>query len=167
MPEALWEKTLAINLHGTVHCCRAFLGLLLQARAGRVVNVSSCNGLWATLPGSTPITAYATSKFAVRGFSEALADDMHRHHPTVTVACVYPGHIGTDIAFTKLKFGTTAWSAEELAQNWAKVKQLRKAVKQTRVDDTDRDVDTMEQPAIMKELADNFKSKAPLTVREL
>jgi NAD(P)-dependent dehydrogenase (short-subunit alcohol dehydrogenase family) len=44
-----------------------------------------------------PNTAYSTAKFAVRGFSEALIEDLRTHAPHVRVAVVMPGHVGTDI----------------------------------------------------------------------
>jgi NAD(P)-dependent dehydrogenase (short-subunit alcohol dehydrogenase family) len=44
-----------------------------------------------------PNTAYATAKFAVRGFTEALIEDLPVHAPQVRVAVVLPGHVGTDI----------------------------------------------------------------------
>ena len=44
-----------------------------------------------------PQTAYAAAKFAVRGFSEALIEDLRTNAPHVRVALVIPGHVGTDI----------------------------------------------------------------------
>jgi NAD(P)-dependent dehydrogenase (short-subunit alcohol dehydrogenase family) len=44
-----------------------------------------------------PNTAYCTAKFAVRGFSEALIEDLRSHAPEARVAVVMPGHVGTDI----------------------------------------------------------------------
>jgi short-subunit dehydrogenase len=62
-----------------------------------VPNTSSVNGLWASLGPGMPNTAYCTAKFAVRGFSEALIEDLRSHAPEVRVAVVLPGHVGTDI----------------------------------------------------------------------
>ena len=55
------------------------------------------NGLWASLGPGMPQTAYAAAKFAVRGFSEALIEDLRTNAPHVRVAVVIPGHVGTDI----------------------------------------------------------------------
>jgi hypothetical protein len=79
------------------YCARAFLPLLIASTGGVLVNTSSVNGLWASLGPGVPQTAYSTAKFAVRGFSEALIEDLRVHAPHVRVAVVMPGHVGTDI----------------------------------------------------------------------
>jgi NAD(P)-dependent dehydrogenase (short-subunit alcohol dehydrogenase family) len=92
-----WERTFAIDWWGVYHCTRAFLPLLIASGDGILVNTSSVNGLWASLGPGMPNTAYCTAKFAVRGFSEALIEDLRSHAPEVRVAVVLPGHVGTDI----------------------------------------------------------------------
>jgi NAD(P)-dependent dehydrogenase (short-subunit alcohol dehydrogenase family) len=92
-----WERTFAVDWWGVYYCARAFLPLLIAAGDGVLVNTSSVNGLWATLGPGVPNTAYSTAKFAVRGFSEALIEDLRGHAPGVRVAVVMPGHVGTDI----------------------------------------------------------------------
>jgi NAD(P)-dependent dehydrogenase (short-subunit alcohol dehydrogenase family) len=92
-----WERTFAIDWWGVYHCTRAFLPLLVASGDGILVNTSSVNGLWASLGPGMPNTAYCTAKFAVRGFSEALIEDLRSHAPEVRVAVVLPGHVGTDI----------------------------------------------------------------------
>ena len=64
---------------------------------GVLVNTSSVNGFWATLGPGMPNTAYCTAKFAVKGFTEALIEDLRTNAPQVRVAVVMPGHVGTDI----------------------------------------------------------------------
>src|SRR5262249_33501223 len=81
---------------GVYYCTRAFLPLLINSTEGVLVNTSSVNGFWATLGPGVPHTAYSTAKFAVKGFSEALIEDLRVHAPHVRVAVVMPGHIGTD-----------------------------------------------------------------------
>jgi NAD(P)-dependent dehydrogenase (short-subunit alcohol dehydrogenase family) len=92
-----WERTFAIDWQGVYYCARAFLPLLIASSEGVLVNTSSVNGLWASLGPGVPQTAYSTAKFAVRGFSEALIEDLRVHAPHVRVAVVLPGHVGTDI----------------------------------------------------------------------
>ncbi len=92
-----WERTFAIDWQGVYYCARAFLPLLVASAEGVLVNTSSVNGLWASLGPGVPQTAYSTAKFAVRGFSEALIEDLRVHAPHVRVAVVMPGHVGTDI----------------------------------------------------------------------
>jgi NAD(P)-dependent dehydrogenase (short-subunit alcohol dehydrogenase family) len=53
--------------------------------------------LWASLGPGVPQTAYSTAKFAVRGFTEALIEDLRSNAPQVRVALVLPGHVGTNI----------------------------------------------------------------------
>ena len=92
-----WEHTFAVDWWGVYYCARAFLPLLIASGDGVLVNTSSVNGLWASLGPGMPNTAYAAAKFAVRGFTEALIEDLRSNAPQVRVAVVMPGHVGTDI----------------------------------------------------------------------
>jgi NAD(P)-dependent dehydrogenase (short-subunit alcohol dehydrogenase family) len=98
-----WERTFAIDWWGVYYCARVFLPLLIASSDGVLVNTSSVNGLWASLGPGVPQTAYSTAKFAVRGFSEALIEDLRVHAPHVRVAVVMPGHVGTDIIANSLR----------------------------------------------------------------
>jgi len=71
---------------------------------GYLVNTSSVNGFWASLGPGIPHTAYSTAKFAVKGFSEALIEDLRVNAPHVKVAVVMPGHIGTDIVVNSRRY---------------------------------------------------------------
>ena len=92
-----WERVFAIDWWGTYYCARAFLPLLIASGDGVLVNTSSVNGFWAALGPGMPNQAYATAKFAVRGFTEALIEDLRTNAPQVRVAVVLPGHVGTNI----------------------------------------------------------------------
>lgn len=87
-----WERVVAINLMGVVHCCRAFVPQMVAAeRPGHVVNIAS-------MLGYTPaqgVTAYGTTKFGVLGFSESLRIELAPHGIGVTAIC--PGLIRTNI----------------------------------------------------------------------
>jgi NAD(P)-dependent dehydrogenase (short-subunit alcohol dehydrogenase family) len=98
-----WERTFAIDWWGVYNCARAFLPLLIASEEGVLVNTSSVNGFWATLGPGNPHTAYSAAKFAVKGFSEALIEDLRVNAPHVRVAVVMPGHIGTDIVANSLR----------------------------------------------------------------
>ena len=98
-----WERTFAIDWWGVYYCARAFLPLLIASGDGILVNTSSANGFWATLGPGMPNTAYSTAKFAVRGFSEALIEDLRANAPGVRVAVVMPGHVGTDIVANSIR----------------------------------------------------------------
>jgi NAD(P)-dependent dehydrogenase (short-subunit alcohol dehydrogenase family) len=92
-----WERTFAVDWWGVYYCARTFLPLLITSGDGVLVNTSSVNGLWAALGPGMPNTAYAAAKFAVRGFTEALIEDLRTNAPQVRVAVVMPGHVGTGI----------------------------------------------------------------------
>jgi NAD(P)-dependent dehydrogenase (short-subunit alcohol dehydrogenase family) len=92
-----WDKTFAVCWNGVYFCSRAFLPMLLAAPEAHVVNTSSVNGFWASLGPLTAHTSYSASKFAVKGFTEALVNDFRNNAPHVKVSLVMPGHIGTSI----------------------------------------------------------------------
>ena len=81
-----------INFHGVVHGTRAFLPLLLEQGSGAVVNTSSVYGLLAVPFHS----AYCASKFAVRGFTESLHQELAG--TGVRAVTVHPGGVKTNIA---------------------------------------------------------------------
>jgi NAD(P)-dependent dehydrogenase (short-subunit alcohol dehydrogenase family) len=93
-----WERTFAINWWGVYFCARAFLPLLIASDDGVLVNMSSVAGFWPTAGSGAPITAYCTSEFAIKGFSEALIEDLRSNAPQVRVVVVMPGVVNTDIA---------------------------------------------------------------------
>lgn len=94
---AEWERTFGICWGGVYLGCRTFLPMLQAADRGHIVNVSSVNGFWATLGPQVSHTAYSAAKFAVKGFTEALINDLRLHAPHLTCSVVMPGHIGTAI----------------------------------------------------------------------
>jgi len=96
-----------INFWGTVYVDRFFLPLLKREKRAQIVNISSIFGL-VSLAGQIP---YAASKFAVRGFTEGLRQELERS--TVFVSCVHPGGIRTPIAkSSRLGAGTPASTRE-------------------------------------------------------
>jgi NAD(P)-dependent dehydrogenase (short-subunit alcohol dehydrogenase family) len=99
----VWEHVFATDWWGVYYCARVFLPLLIASGDGVLVNTSSLNGVWASLGPGVPNTAYATAKFAVRGFSVALIEDLRSNAPQVRVAVVLPGHVGTDIIANSLR----------------------------------------------------------------
>src|ERR1700723_1526564 len=99
----VWEQVFATDWWGVYYCARAFLPLLIASGDGVLVNTSSVNGLWASLGPGMPQTAYSTAKFAVRGFTEALIEDLRTNAPQVRVALVLPGHAGTNIVANSLR----------------------------------------------------------------
>lgn len=83
---------------GVYYTSRAFMSSLVLSDSGHIANTSSVNGFWASLGPQSAHTAYSSAKFAVKGFTEALLNDMKLNAPHIGVSLVCPGHIGTDIA---------------------------------------------------------------------
>jgi NAD(P)-dependent dehydrogenase (short-subunit alcohol dehydrogenase family) len=85
--EWLWD----INFHGVVNGTRAFLPILVEQDEGVIVNTSSVFGL-AGVPNQS---AYCSAKFAVRGFTDSLRQELRG--TGVTAVNVYPGGVNTNI----------------------------------------------------------------------
>jgi hypothetical protein len=88
------ERVIDVDFWGVVNGTKAFLPHLIASGDGHVVNISSLFGLLA-VPGQS---AYNAAKFAVRGFTEALRQEMILAGHPVEVTCVHPGGIKTAIA---------------------------------------------------------------------
>lgn len=83
-----------INFWGVVHGTQAFLPALERAGEGHVINISSLFGLITT----PAMSAYNASKFAVRGYTEALRQELDLVGKPISATCVHPGGIKTNIA---------------------------------------------------------------------
>jgi NADP-dependent 3-hydroxy acid dehydrogenase YdfG len=88
------ERVMDVDYWGVVNGTKAFLPYLIASGDGHVINVSSIFGLFA-VPGQA---AYNSAKFAVRGFTEALRQEMVLAGHPVGVTTVHPGGIKTAIA---------------------------------------------------------------------
>jgi NAD(P)-dependent dehydrogenase (short-subunit alcohol dehydrogenase family) len=108
----VYERIVAINLWGVIHGTKEFLPYLIESGDGHVVNVSSLNGIMA----QASMSAYCTTKFAVRGFTESLRAEMLSAGHPVRVTLVHPGGIKTNIATAAIteaeKTGTEITSAQ-------------------------------------------------------
>ncbi|NIB38702.1 SDR family NAD(P)-dependent oxidoreductase [Pseudomaricurvus alkylphenolicus] len=106
---------MGINYWGVVHCTQAFLPYMRQAPEAHIINVSSIFGMLA-VPGQS---AYNSSKFAVRGYTEAL-----RHEnlgTSLKVTCVLPGGVKTGImTSSRIKIDRlgSSQSKEEMIRNF-------------------------------------------------
>jgi NAD(P)-dependent dehydrogenase (short-subunit alcohol dehydrogenase family) len=85
---------MGINFWGVVHGTKAFLPHLEASGEGHVVNISSVFGLTA----QPLMSGYNASKYAVRGFTESLRQDLELTRSCVSATCVHPGGIKTNIA---------------------------------------------------------------------
>lgn len=89
-----FDWIVGVNLNGVVNGTKEFLPHLIASGDGAVVNISSLFGL-VSMPGQS---AYNATKYAVRGFTEALREEMLINKHPVTVTSVHPGGIKTGIA---------------------------------------------------------------------
>jgi NADP-dependent 3-hydroxy acid dehydrogenase YdfG len=108
------EWLVGINFWGVVYGTQAFLPLLRKSEQGHIVNISSIFGVIAVPTQS----AYNAAKFAVRGYTEALRQEMAGTN--VHVCCVHPGGISTNIA-RAARGGDLTLSAEERGAEFEKV----------------------------------------------
>ena len=108
------EWLMGINFWGVVYGTQAFLPLLRNAEQGHLVNLSSVFGLI----GVPTQSAYNAAKFAVRGYTEALRQEMTDSN--VHVCCVHPGGIKTNIARAARSSGSSM-SAEERGGEFEKI----------------------------------------------
>jgi short-subunit dehydrogenase len=94
VPAEDFQWIMNINFWGVVWGTQAFLPYLRAAGEGHVINISSVFGLV-----SAPLNGtYNASKFAVRGFTEALRMELELEGPVVSATCVHPGGVKTAIA---------------------------------------------------------------------
>ena len=103
------ERVMDVDFWGVVNGTKAFLPHLIASGDGHVINVSSVFGLFA-VPGQA---AYNSAKFAVRGFTEALRQEMIAAGHPVKVTTVHPGAVKTAIA--RNATAVEGFDAQELA----------------------------------------------------
>jgi short-subunit dehydrogenase len=110
-----YEWILGINLWGVIHGTKAFLPLLQQnGEEGHIINVSSMFGLFAQPTQS----GYNMSKFAVRGFTESLRQELDLSGGKVSCTCVHPGGVKTNIARNaRMTKGVESLSSGASAEN--------------------------------------------------
>jgi NAD(P)-dependent dehydrogenase (short-subunit alcohol dehydrogenase family) len=104
----IWERTLRVNLTGSFLCCRAAFGAMRVAGEGRIVNIASLSGVYATekFPG---LAAYNVSKYGVIGLTEAIAVEGKPFG--ISAICLSPGAVDTQMlrqANPELRPGLTA-----------------------------------------------------------
>jgi NAD(P)-dependent dehydrogenase (short-subunit alcohol dehydrogenase family) len=110
----MWTETLGINLTGAFLCCRAAFGAMIPGGEGRIVNIASLSGVYATekFPG---LAAYNVSKYGVIGLTEAIAVEGREHG--ISAICLSPGAVDTEMlrrANPALRPGLTPEDVAEL-----------------------------------------------------
>ena len=87
-----WDSIVNTNLRGVYYMIRAFAPLMIRARSGHIINISS-------LAGKNPIpngAAYAASKWGLNGLSYSVAEELRAHNVRVSVVC--PGSVHTEFS---------------------------------------------------------------------
>lgn len=97
-----FDRIMSINVRGVFLCCQAEVRMMLEQKAGRIINIASIAGK----VGFPDLAHYSASKFAVIGFTNAFAKEVARDGITVNALC--PGIVGTGM-----------WRGEEgLSSRW-------------------------------------------------
>ena len=89
--ESDWERVIAINLYGTLHCCKAVLPVMVEQEYGKVVNIGSDAGR----VGSSGEAVYSAAKGGIISFTKTLAREMARYK--INVNCICPGPADTPL----------------------------------------------------------------------
>ena len=92
LPPDEWDRILNTNLRGVYAMIRAFAPMMVRARAGHIINISS-------LAGKNPVpngAAYAASKWGLNGLSYTVAEELRGHNIRVSVIC--PGSVDTELS---------------------------------------------------------------------
>ena len=118
MPLEDFEWLMGINFWGVIYGSYAFLEPLIASGDGHLVNISSLFGLLAVPTQS----AYNAAKFGVRGFTEALRQEMLIAKAPIEVHCVHPGGVKTNIARAARAGGDV--SSEELGRRFDRIANL-------------------------------------------
>jgi NAD(P)-dependent dehydrogenase (short-subunit alcohol dehydrogenase family) len=151
-----WERTFDICWGGVYLGVRTFLPMLMKADEGHIINTSSVNGFWASVGMGVSHTAYSAAKFAVKGFTEALINDLRLNAPHIKCSVVMPGHIGTSILSNsrKIQNGTDSdqLSADDILAS-------RQRLKGMGIDTTSMSDEEIQNIALAR--ARSFRDEAP------
>lgn len=153
-----WERTFNICWGGVYLGVRTFLPLMLKADEGHIVNTSSVNGFWASVGPNVSHTAYASAKFAVKGFTEALIADLRLNAPHIKCSVVMPGHIGTSIVANSRKI-IAGTESDQLSPN--EIQGARVRMKGMGIDTSAMSDDDIQK--MVAERARSFRDDAPMT----
>jgi 3-oxoacyl-[acyl-carrier protein] reductase len=92
LPPDEWDKVMNTNLRGVYYCMRAFTPMMIEAKSGDIVNISS-------IAGKNPLpngAVYAASKWGLNGLSYSAAEELRKYNIRVTVVC--PGSTATELS---------------------------------------------------------------------
>jgi NAD(P)-dependent dehydrogenase (short-subunit alcohol dehydrogenase family) len=155
-PREQWERTFNICWGGVYLGVRTFLPMLMKADEGHIVNTSSVNGFWASVGMGVSHTAYSAAKFAVKGFTEALINDLRLNAPHIKCSVVMPGHIGTSILSNSRKIQNGTDSDQLSATDILATRQRLKGIGIDTTLMSDQDIQN-----VALERARSFRDEAP------
>jgi len=87
---AVWDQVMNTNLRGVYYCIRSFAPLMIRARSGHIINISSLAARTRCRNGA----AYSASKWGLNGLTYSVAEELRLHSIRVSVIC--PGSVHTD-----------------------------------------------------------------------
>jgi NAD(P)-dependent dehydrogenase (short-subunit alcohol dehydrogenase family) len=151
-----WERTFNICWGGVYLGVRTFLPMLMKADEGHIVNTSSVNGFWASVGMGVSHTAYSAAKFAVKGFTEALINDLRLNAPHIRCSVVMPGHIGTSIISNSRKI-QSGIDSDQLSAD--ELRATRQRLKGVGIDTTSMSDEDIQKIALDR--ARSFRDEAP------
>ena len=151
-----WERTFNICWGGVYVGVRTFLPMLMKADEGHIVNTSSVNGFWASVGMGVSHTAYSAAKFAVKGFTEALINDLRLNAPHIRCSVVMPGHIGTSIISNSRKI-QSGIDSDQLSAD--ELRATRQRLKGVGIDTTSMSDEEIQKIALDR--ARSFRDEAP------
>jgi NAD(P)-dependent dehydrogenase (short-subunit alcohol dehydrogenase family) len=155
-PREQWERTFNICWGGVYLGVRTFLPMLMKADEGHIINTSSVNGFWASVGMGVSHTAYSAAKFAVKGFTEALINDLRLNAPHIQCSVVMPGHIGTSIISNSRKIQSGTDSDQLSADD---ILATRQRLKGMGIDTTSMSDEEIQKIALDR--ARSFRDEAP------
>jgi 3-oxoacyl-[acyl-carrier protein] reductase len=88
----IWDQVFNTNLRGVYYCIRSFAPMMIRARSGHIINISSLAGKNALPNGA----AYSASKWGLNGLSYSVAEELRAHNIRVEVIC--PGSVHTEFS---------------------------------------------------------------------
>lgn len=109
LPPEQWDAILNTNLRGVYYCIQAFAPMMIAARRGDIINISS-------LAGKNPLprgAAYAASKWGLNGLSYSVAEELRAYNIRVSVVC--PGSTNTDLSPHEGKDGAKMLQGDDIA----------------------------------------------------
>ena len=109
LPPDQWEYVLNTNLRGVYYCIRSFAPMMIRARSGSIINISSLAGKNALPNGA----AYAASKWGLNGLSYSIAEELRSYNIRVSVIC--PGSVDTELSPHAGKDASKMLKADDVA----------------------------------------------------